>query len=160
MKKRVVTIAAVTLVTGGQGVLANMFEVLGKIQGSSFLVIQAELSRRGGLEDDPIDVGRNDRGDVIVLPRSARARGAVVLDSIDARNARAIATAADVFKRHYNADLRDYNIEVVRDGNSIVVIFLDKDREPGTRGSTGGRPGFEVELDARDFRVIRSNFLR
>jgi hypothetical protein len=53
-----------------------------------------------------------------------------------------------------------YNIEIVREGAAlVVVIFADKDRPPGTRGSTG-RPGFEVELGARDLRVLRSNHVR
>lgn len=80
------------------------------------------------------------------------------LDPLQDSSVRAIQVAKEVFQQH-DPDLTQYNIEVVRDGGSVVVIFAYKDRPAGTRGSVG-KSGFEVELDARDLRVLRSNFVR
>jgi hypothetical protein len=82
-----------------------------------------------------------------------------VLDAISGSNFLAIKAAMAVFQRH-NPDLAYYIIEVVSEGDSVVVIFADKDRHLGTRGSLGPRPGFEVEMDANDLRVLRSNFVK
>jgi len=81
-----------------------------------------------------------------------------MLDQIQGSNFLAIQAATEVFQR-YNPDLANYKIEVVREGDSVVVIFADKDRPDGTRGSVG-KPGFEVELNVQDLRVLRSNFVR
>jgi hypothetical protein len=81
------------------------------------------------------------------------------VDTIQDSSFLAIQSATDVFQRH-NPDLSQYQIEVVRDGGSVVVIFTDKDRPPGAKGGSSQRPGFEVELRAEDLRVVRSNFLR
>jgi hypothetical protein len=81
-----------------------------------------------------------------------------LLDRIQGSSFLAIQAAMTVFQRH-NPDLAQYKIEVVREGASRVVIFADKDRPEGTRGSVG-KPGFEVELNAQDLRVLRSNFVR
>jgi hypothetical protein len=81
-----------------------------------------------------------------------------MLDRIQGSSFLAIQAAMGIFQRH-NPDLTQYKIEVVREGNSIVVIFADKDRPAGTRGSVG-KPGFEVELNAQDLQVLRSNFVR
>lgn len=81
-----------------------------------------------------------------------------VVDTIQGSNFLAMRTAVEVFRRH-NPDLIQYRIEVVRDGDFLVVVFADKDRPEGTRG-TVGRPGFEVALDPRDRKVTRSNFVR
>lgn len=83
-----------------------------------------------------------------------------VLDTIQGSNVLVIQAAMQVFQRQYSADLRQYKIEVVREKDSVVVIFADKDREVGTRGNISKRPGFEIELDPRDLRVLRSNFIR
>ena len=82
-----------------------------------------------------------------------------VLDTIQGSSYLAIQAAMGVFQRH-NPDLALYKIEVVRDGDPLVVIFTDKDRPSGARGNIGARPGFEVEMDARDLHVRRSNFIR
>jgi hypothetical protein len=81
-----------------------------------------------------------------------------MLDRIQGSSFPAIQAAVAVFQQR-NPDLTQYKIEVVREGDSVVVIFADKDRPEGTRGSVG-KPGFEVELTARDLRVLRSNFVR
>jgi hypothetical protein len=82
-----------------------------------------------------------------------------VLDTIQGSSFLAIQVAIGVFKAH-NPDLSQYKISVVRQANSVVVIFSDKNAQPGERGSSGGQPGFEVELDANTLRVLRSNFVR
>lgn len=81
-----------------------------------------------------------------------------LLDRIQGSSFLAIQTAIMIFQLH-KPDLSQYNIEVVREGDSVVVIFADKDRPTGTRGSIG-KPGFEVELNAQDLRVLQSNFVR
>ena len=82
------------------------------------------------------------------------------LDQIQGSSLLAIRAAASVFLQSHKAELADYKIEVVSDGDSTVVIFADKDREPGARGHRAGRPGFEVEFNPDDLTVLRSNFLR
>ena len=81
-----------------------------------------------------------------------------LLDHVHGSNFLAIQAAMQVFQQH-RPDLAKYRIEVIRDGDDLAVLFADKDRPPGTRGSVG-LPGFEVELDARDRTVIRSSFVR
>ncbi len=81
-----------------------------------------------------------------------------VVDKLQGSSFLAIQAAMEVFQRH-NPDLAQYRIEVVRDGDLVVVVFTDKDRPAGARGG-GGRPGFEVALDPRDRHVVRSNFSR
>lgn len=89
--------------------------------------------------------------------RSAR-NNTEIFESIHGTTFLAIRAAVEVFKRQ-NLNLEYYNIEVVREGTSIIVIFSDKDRPEGARGSIG-KIGFEVELDSRDLHVIRSNYVR
>ena len=81
-----------------------------------------------------------------------------MLDRIQGSSFLAIQAAMGIFQQH-NPDLAQYKVEVVGEGDSVVVIFADKDRPDGTRGSVG-KSGFEVELNAGDLRVLRSNFVR
>jgi hypothetical protein len=84
-----------------------------------------------------------------------------VLEKLQGTSLRAIRAAEPTFRQRLpNSDLAEYQIEVVRDGESLVVLFTGKDREPGTRGHIPARPGLEVELDSGDLRVIRSAFIR
>lgn len=57
-------------------------------------------------------------------------------------------------------DASHYRTRVSRSGDSIFVIFLDKNAFPSGRGNRGSRPGLEVELDAGSLKVIRSYFIR
>ena len=74
----------------------------------------------------------------------------------------AIRAAAAVFLNRYpRADLAEYKIKVCREGELLHVIFTDKERATGMRGS-GGRPncpGFEVTL-AADLAVVQAHFIR
>ena len=81
-----------------------------------------------------------------------------VVDKLQGSSFLAIQAAMEIFQRH-KPDLVQYRIEVVRDGDFLVVLYTDKDRPVGARGG-GGRPGFEVALDPRDRHVVRSNFIR
>jgi len=78
--------------------------------------------------------------------------GADYLVAVDRPNLPAIRAAADVFTvRVPRADLAEYKISVCREGELLHVIFVDKERSQGMRGS-GGRPncpGFEVTLQGR-----------
>ena len=82
-----------------------------------------------------------------------------ILDRIQGANYPPVAVAAAVFKPR-KPEWTAYKIDVVRDGESVVVIFLDKDRKPGTRGGGGVHPGFEVEMRPADLEVLRSNFVK
>ena len=82
-----------------------------------------------------------------------------VLDTIQGTSYPAIHAAITVFQR-YNPDFTHYKISVIRERHSTIVTFIDKDGGPHTRGNPGMRPGFEVELNARDLDVVRSNFIR
>lgn len=80
------------------------------------------------------------------------------VDALRGINHSAIQVAVDVFNQH-DLNITRYKIVVVSEGTSKVILFNDKDLQPGSRG--GGRvPGFEVELNAHDLSVLRSNFVR
>ncbi|HEX2724658.1 MAG TPA: hypothetical protein VHN20_02440 [Beijerinckiaceae bacterium] len=71
--------------------------------------------------------------------------------------------AADIAVRELeqrNLRLDGYKVDVVRDGDAIAVLFVDKDQERGVLGSAGRNPGFEVYLRASDLSLVRSNFVR
>ena len=82
-----------------------------------------------------------------------------LVDSIRGRSFQSIQSAMEVFGKQ-NRDLSVYKIEVAWDGETIIVMFSDKDRLPGTMGNTPGRPGFEVVLDPEDLHVVKSYFVR
>jgi hypothetical protein len=82
----------------------------------------------------------------------------LLVDHILGSNLVAVQTAVRVFAQH-QPDLRQYKIDVIRDGDALAVLFADKDRPPGIHGSVG-QAGFEVELNAQDMTVVRSNFVR
>ncbi len=81
-----------------------------------------------------------------------------LLDQIKGSSFPPTLKAFEIFRQR-NPDLTQYDIKVVSKRDSLVVIFSDKDRPAGIRGSIG-KPGFEVEMNARDLTVIRSNFVR
>jgi hypothetical protein len=81
----------------------------------------------------------------------------------DGPSVAAIRAASAVFSaRVPRADLAEYQIKVCREGERLHVIFLDKERPPGMRGSGGrpGCPGFEVTLQAADLAVTEAHFVR
>jgi hypothetical protein len=159
-------------------------KVLDSILGSSFLASQAAMGvfqrHRPDIAQGSIEVLREGDSDFVVYTDRHRQLGVragtaveldtrdlktllsntnrIKVDTIQGSSFLAIGAAMEIFRR-YEPDLVKYRIEVVRDGDSLVVIFTDKDRLPGTRGSIG-LPGFEVAFDARDRRVLRSNFIR
>jgi hypothetical protein len=94
-----------------------------------------------------------------VVAAMASTGSIVTYDTILGSHFRAVEQAVKVFTSR-NLDLNFYKITVVREGSSLVVIFTDKDAAMGGRGSPGTRPGFEVELDEKDLRVLRANFIR
>lgn len=81
-----------------------------------------------------------------------------LLDKIKASSFFIIEKANNIFQK-YKLDLKEYKIEVIGEGATITVIFSDKERIVGSRGSTG-KLGFEVELNNKDLAIIRSNFIR
>lgn len=73
----------------------------------------------------------------------------------------AINVAETVFKKRTTGlDLTEYRIEVIRERDSLVVTFVDKDSQSDSFGGSGGRPGVEVELSFPELAIRRSNFIR
>jgi hypothetical protein len=133
-----------------------------------------EVRRRGAVTlvilAEPTLQGRQSRFGVAVEQktelspddiRSATAGGqeAQVVDRLTGEGALAIQAATVEFAKRYPADLANYNIEVLREGDVLKVLFDDRDLQPGTKGS-GARLGFAVELDANDRSVRRWQFVR
>jgi len=83
----------------------------------------------------------------------------VIIFFMNDNNSQAIEKATEVFMGH-NPDLTQYEISVIDNGETLVVIFLDKNKTSNTIGNPGVLPGFEVELNAEDLRVIKSHFIR
>lgn len=56
--------------------------------------------------------------------------------------------------------LDGYTVTVLREGETLIVAFTDKDAPAGGRGNRGQRPGFEVTLDEKTLTIIGSQFIR
>ena len=82
-----------------------------------------------------------------------------VMDTLQGASFQPIQVAVTVFQQR-NLDLQHYNITLMRDGNSLVVIFIDKDGQPDFLGNPGPRLGLEVELDSQGQHVLKSHFIR
>jgi hypothetical protein len=61
-------------------------------------------------------------------------------------------------RRKLNLD--NYTVRVVEHDDSIVVSLSALNAAKGTRGSSGSYPAFEVEIDKKDLKVVRSNYVR
>jgi hypothetical protein len=57
-------------------------------------------------------------------------------------------------------DLDNYNISVVDQESSVVIVLTSSDASKEGRGSTGTHPGYEVEVSKKDQKVVRSNYVR
>jgi hypothetical protein len=57
-------------------------------------------------------------------------------------------------------DLENYTVSIVEQNDSVIVTLSASDSQKGARGSTGKSPGYEVEINKKDMRVIRSNYIR
>jgi hypothetical protein len=163
----------------------SQIKVLDSVQGSSFLTSQAVMGvfKRHTPDIAPatIEVIRDGGSEFVVFTDKNRQFGVragtqvelnandlhalltnkdrIKVDALQGSSFLAIEAAMEVFKRR-NPDLAWYKIEVVRDGEFVVVIFSDKDRPEGSKGNLSPRLGFEAVLDARDRRVLRSHFIR
>lgn len=82
-----------------------------------------------------------------------------ILEKVSGRNLLAMDLALREFTKH-KLDVKDYQVTLVQDGDSLIVTFTDWDAAPGTRGSMGRKPGFEVALSLDLQNIIRSNFIR
>jgi len=80
-------------------------------------------------------------------------------DAIQATSIAPVATAVEALRR-FKIDLNLYLITLAREKASLFVIFTDKDAPPGGFGASGKRPGYEVELNAQNLSVVRSNLIR
>jgi hypothetical protein len=82
-----------------------------------------------------------------------------IREVVSLRNIRAIEGAIHELKR-YVGDIDDYYVQVWREGDHVVVLFLNsKDAAPGRthEGCAGPRPCIGVTLTADDYRVVRSS---
>jgi hypothetical protein len=70
-----------------------------------------------------------------------------------------IHTAEPEFQRK-QFDLSNYTILVVDQHESVTVILKSPDKSEGVRGNMGSYPGYEVEIDKKDGKVMRSNYIR
>lgn len=57
-------------------------------------------------------------------------------------------------------DPRNYAARVTDSGDMMIVVFRDRDLPPGTRGVVPKHPTLEVEISAREKKVIKSYFAR
>lgn len=161
-------------------------KVLDTLSGTSWLAIEAALKTLGRHRLDPagreIVVVRDGGTTVVLLSGAEGATGARVApdeelgpadlarlasarerlpveDSIQGSSLPAMRVGVDVFSKRV-PDVTPYRIALMRQGDSLVVVFTDRDAPSGGRGSRGGRPGFEVEMAARDLALRRSSFVR
>jgi len=161
-------------------------KVVDTLQGTSFLAIEAALRTLQRREPDlarrSVTVLRHGESTVVVLsgegtPLAARVSPDAelsereverlaeapekpkVLDRIQGSSLPAIRAGVDAFAKRL-PDPAPYRITLTSEGDSLVVAFTDGSAPPGGRGAPGARPGFEVELDARDLSVRRSSFIR
>ncbi len=98
-------------------------------------------------------------GTAALKPILSDQRDHKVVDTLQGSSFEAIRAAVAVFER-YTPDLRFYKITVIREKASVVVTFTDVKAMMNTRGNPGARPGYEVELDGKTLRTLRSNFIR
>ena len=68
--------------------------------------------------------------------------------------------AAEPILQERKLDLDKYTISLLEETNSVTVILKSIDSAPGSRGSTGKKPSFEVEISKKDLKVLRSNYVR
>ena len=81
------------------------------------------------------------------------------LDTIQGSSFLAIQSAMEVLQRH-NLDPAKCRIEVVREGNSVVVILANKDEPASPRENLGVRLESKTELSTQDLSVLRSDMGR
>jgi hypothetical protein len=77
----------------------------------------------------------------------------------DGQKSEAIQIANQEVRRR-NFDPAEYRVTVKPVGDSIYVIYIDKEVPVGKRGAKTRFPGVEVEINAEDMQLIRSYFVR
>lgn len=94
-----------------------------------------------------------------VGPLLARLQDAKNVERIQGQHIRALQVAVSELRKQ-DLDVAGYRCQLVQDGSTWAVVFRDKDLDPGIRGGRAGRPGYEVELDPGDLKILRANFVR
>jgi hypothetical protein len=79
--------------------------------------------------------------------------------AISSDNFRAIQAAMTAFAEN-GLSIAGYEINVFEEANRFIVLFKKAGLSAGYRGSPPGFPGFEVELDASNLNIVKSNFVR
>lgn len=81
------------------------------------------------------------------------------METISGKGFVAIQTALPEFTKK-GLNVTQYVIWIRETDASIIVVFDDPQRAPSQRGSSPGKPAFEVELAKPDLKVVRANFAR
>lgn len=59
-------------------------------------------------------------------------------------------------RQHLNLD--NYKVVVIEERDSMDVLLQSNDDVKGAKGSSGTHPDFDVEIDKKDFTIIRSSY--
>lgn len=81
------------------------------------------------------------------------------IETIDGNSYLAIHAAMNIFQE-YKPDLAKYKIRISYRSDLIIVSFVNIDKNNEIRGAIGPQPEFSVTLNASNFMVIKSQFIR
>lgn len=56
--------------------------------------------------------------------------------------------------------LDKYTVSVIEHNDSVTVSLASSDSVPGAMGSSGSYPGFAVEINKKDVKVLRAYYIR
>jgi hypothetical protein len=57
-------------------------------------------------------------------------------------------------------DLENYRISVIEHADSVSVLFMGLDAEPGAMGNASKYPGYAVEIRKKDRKVTAAHYVR
>ncbi len=88
----------------------------------------------------------------------------MLLSEISGRNFQIIETAVAEFHKKGSSigglNMLDYDIKLFSKDDVFIVLFQKAGLSPGFRGSPGGFPGFEVEIEPSRLEIKKANFVR
>ncbi len=109
-----------------------------------------DIERKAKLSDSELDQLRTTREQLKQIDRIEGSQLPIAVAAFEIFDKqRPLASSAD-----------RYQLKVLSEGDAIVVLFADKERLDGTRGSAIPNRSFEVEFAASDLVVRRANFIR
>jgi hypothetical protein len=65
---------------------------------------------------------------------------------------------AEIQRKKLNAD--NYIISIVERDETVTVVFKAVDAAEGAKGSSGSHVGYEVEIEKKGSKIVRSNYVR